>query len=778
MKPASRSVPPIGEALPTVESLRLVRGAGRFVDDVELPGMLHGRFVRSLQPAGRLVGIDVSAALAVAGVVAVFTADDLGELAAPLPMLFPDPAIANARSHLALAVDRVRYAGEAVALVVATTRAVAEDAAELVSVEVETVEAVGDLAAAMAEDAPLVHADVPGNLAGTVRLASGDVGAGMAAASRIVRLTVSMDRGAAMPIETRGVVAAPDPADGGLLVWCGTQRPVKLRNSLAELLGLPRESVRVMATDVGGGFGPKGMYLYPEEVLCAWAALRLGRPVKWIEDRLEHFAATSQLREQVHHLEVGVLEDGTVTALRDRFEHDGGAYVPYGLSVPLYTAVTLTGPYRIPAVEVTYDVRYTNLPPTCPYRGSGGPFATFAIERALDAVAAELGLDRIEVRRRNLLAAEDQPWTAPLPFVDGRPAIHDGTPAGAHLDAVLEALDRDGLHRRRAAAEGAGRRLGQGVALYAEATGVRSYEGARVYVEASGDVVVATGTGSQGQGHETTLAQVAAAVLGVPFERVHVRQGDTGAFGWGRGTYGSKVAVIGGNAVALAATAVRDAAIAAAAALASVAPDELTVADGWILAGDGSRIVSLGELVERRLYAAGGPDLPGNAPGLDTTAFFAPERSALAAGAHGVELELDPATGFVRVLRYVAASDSGTIINPGVVDGQIRGAIAQGIGGALLEELRWSEPGVLANGTLVDYMVPRSTDVPDPVLLHADAAATTNPLGIKGAGEAGIFAVSAAVAAALEDALGCAGTAPFRRSPMPPEAVRLRCVAP
>lgn len=766
----------IGAAIPTVESLRLVRGQGQFVDDIELAGLVHAHVLRSPYPHARIRSIDLSAARLSAGVHLVICADDLGVLGRPVPMLFDDPAILHPRSHVPLAREIVRYAGEPVAFIVAESRAAAEDAAELVVIEYEPLDAVGSLEIALQPGSPLVHDDVPGNIAGSVREGYGLVDAAMQGAVRIVR-RIRMERGASIPIETRGIVAAPEPAGPGLDIWASTQRPVKLRDGLADFLGRPLGNVRVRATDVGGGFGPKGMFMYPEELLVAWAATRLGRPVKWIEDRLEHFSATSQLREQIHDIELAIRSDGTLLALRDHFVHDGGAYVPYGLSVPRYTAATLTGPYRIPATEVTYDVVYTNRPPTCPYRGSGGPFATFVIERAFDAVAAELGLDPLEVRRRNVIAAADMPFDSGIPFADGRPIIHDGTPYEQLLDAVVERFDRPGLTARRTDALGRGRCLGVGFALYTEATGLRSFEGARVIVEPSGRVSVAVGTSSQGQGHETTLAQIVADRLNVGLTAVVVTQGDTAAFGAGRGTYGSKVAVVVGSAVLLAADRVRDRALAAVAASVGRAPSDFELRGGCVEAIDGSSKVPLGEVARRLRYEAGGPEAPATGPGLEATAYFAPERASIGGGAHGCEVEVDPETGEARVVRYVVATDSGTVLNPGIVEGQIRGGIAQGIGGALLERLVWDGRGVLINGTLMDYLIPRVDDVPRVEFHHLDSPSPTNPLGIKGVGEAGIFPVSAAVCSALEDALGCAESAPFLDSPVMPEAIRARAAA-
>jgi CO/xanthine dehydrogenase Mo-binding subunit len=767
----------VGTSVAPLEASRLVRGEGRFVDDIELPGLLHGHFVRSPHPHARIQALETSAARSAPGVAAIYVRDDLGPLGAPVPMLFDDPGIARARSHVPLADGVVRYVGEPIAFIVAASRAAAEDAAELLRVEYQVRAAVGDVSGALATGAPLVHDDVPGNVAGTRSFARGDASEAMSKATHRLRFEVRMDRGASVPMETRGVTAAPEVGGGGIRVWASTQRPVKLRDGLADMLGLRPDQVRVLATDVGGGFGPKGMYLYPEEIVVTWASIQLGKPVRWIEDRLEHFGATSQLREQVHSVEVGVEDDGTVVALRDHFVHDGGAYVPYGLSVPMYTAVTLAGPYRIPAVEATYDVVYTNRTPTCPYRGSGGPYATFVVERCMDRVGAELGVDRLEVRRRNLIREDEMPFDSGIAFADGRPSIHDGTPYRVLLDQVAAAMDTlDGAASRVSAAgpRHSRRLLGRAIALYTEATGVRSFEGARVSVSASGAVTISVGTSSQGQGHETTLAQICADSLGVGIDAVTVVQGDTGAFGWGRGTYGSKVAVVVGNAVAMAAAAVRDRALAEVATASGSDVDELTIVGGEVQSRSGTTLASLGEVAARSRYAAGGPMAPASSPGLDATSFYSPERSSIAGGAHGVELEVDPDTGTTTIQRYVVASDSGVVINPEIVDGQLRGAVAQGIGGALLEELAWSDPGVLANGNMMEYLIPRIGDVPDIELIHVDTPSVTNPLGAKGAGEAGIFGVSAAIVAALEDALACESSDPIMVSPVSPTMIRQR----
>jgi CO/xanthine dehydrogenase Mo-binding subunit len=749
VREAARHDVPIGA------TQRFVRGEGRFIADVAIPGVLHGAFVRSPYAHADIRSIDVEPATGLPGVVAVLTASDLGPLAEPLPALFVEPGFEGARTHRALASDVVRYAGEPVALVVARTKAIAADALDLVSVDYEALRPVASLEAGLADHAPLVHADLGTNRFGHGHFSRGDAPAVIAAAPRRLALRLRMDRGAAVPLEGRGVLARPEP-DGMLTIWSSTQRPVRLRNHLAAILGLPSERVRVITGDIGGGFGPKGMYTYPEEVTIPWAALRLGMPIRWIEDRYEHMVATHQSREQLHEVEVGFDADGRVLALRDHFWNDVGASAPYGASVPAYTAFSIPGPYRVPAYDVSWELVYTNRTPTSPYRGSGGPYATFVMERTLDRIASDVGIDRAEVRRRNLLAPDELPWETGLPFQDGRALVHDAGDYPATLQKALDAIEWASPVEQDRRQGGASRR-GIGIACYAEATGPRAPEGVRLTLEEDGTILARTGTSSQGQGHESLIAHVVSAVMGVGEEAVHVMDGDSSAFETGLGTYGSKVAVIVGTAGFRAATRLREQVIAAAADRLLCSPADLDLEGGHVTRRDGEDTgLDLAQLAAAA-EAEGEP--------FDTSEVFSPERAAMAMGAHAARVEVDE-LGQVRILRYVAVTDSGLRVSPRVVDGQIVGAVAQGIGGMLLEQLAYDEEANPLSRTLMDYLLPTALDVPAIESLHVEHPTALNELGIKGAGEAGIFAVNAVLASAIEDALGLADVAPIDHAPL------------
>jgi carbon-monoxide dehydrogenase large subunit len=751
-----------GESVRRLEDERLLRGAGRYTDDLE-EGALHGCFVRSPLAHARIRSIDVEAACRAPGVATVYTAADLPFGDMDLPLLIPHPALTHGRTQRCLASEIVRYAGEAVAFVVAEDRYLAEDAAELVEVDYEPLPAVVTPEAG-AEARQLVHDDVPGNVAAEMTQERGDVEAALAAAPRRRDLRLRFERAAAAPMEGRAVWARWDAGERRLLVYDSTQSPTSIRGGLAVLFGLPETSVEVIAPDVGGGFGPKIMLFYPDELLVPHAAMTLGRPVKWTEDRAEHFTAVNQERAQVHEVRVGFDDDGRVLALDVDFVHDAGAYTPYGIILPIITAAQTTGPYRVPNYRVRFRDVYTNATPTSPYRGAGRPHACFVMERVLDAVAAELGLDRAEVRRRNLIQPDEFPWDTGIAWQDGGRAVYDSGDYPALLDEALRLLGPrpEGDH------------VGRGLALYVEGTGVGPYEGAHVQVLVSGKVVAATGIPSQGQGHATVLAQVVADVLGVDVADVEVRSGDTRRFQWGVGTFASRGAVTAGNAMHAAALRVAEKARRIASEHLEVDPDDLELAGGMVrVKGSPDRAVPLAAvaiLSNPLRYAFGGgaamatqfqprprpgPPLPdGERPGLEADGFFSPEASAWASGCHAAWVRVDPRTFRLEILRYVAVHDCGRVINPLVLQGQIEGGVAQGIGGAFYERLAYDADGQLRNASFMEFLVPYATEVPELVIGHRETPSPLNPLGVKGAGEAGVIAVGATIASAVEEATG------------------------
>ena len=746
----------IGTSVLRREDPRLLTGQALFVDDVEPAGTLHVAFVRSNVPHARITGLDVEAARRHPGVAAVYTAEDLGALSAPGPVLVPPPPIEglvfHARTPLPLARDRVRHQGEAIAAVVAESRYVAEDAAERVGVDLETLPAVVDLDRALDPDAPLVHDDLDSNLAAHVRQTKGDYEAARAAADHVVARTLRYDRGVAAAIENRGVVADWDAREGRLTVWDTTQAPIPIRNALAGLFGLGQSQVRVIAPFIGGGFGPKIMF-YGEEILVPWIAMRLGRPVKWIEDRYENFFATTQERGQTHESELALAADGTILGVRDRFVHDSGAYDPYGLTVPINSQCTLLGPYRVPSYESEFRVAFTNKPIVTPVRGAGRQHGVFVIERLLDLAARELGIDRVEIRAKNLLAPDDFPHDHEILFQDSAPLTYDSGNYAPLLEEAARRIGYDGFETERGSARAEGRRLGLGIVSYVEGTGIGPCEGARVTVEPGGMVSVATGVGTQGQGHFTSFAQVVAEQIGVDPSRVRIVTGDTSEFHWGTGTFASRGAVVAGSAMHAAALRVRDKILSHASAALEVAVEDLELAGGVArVRGAPDLSIGLGELA-RRANPLRGAVKPGTEPGLEATAYFGPAGGSTAAGVHAMVVEVDPDTCRVEILRYVVVHDCGTVINPMIVEGQIHGGVALGIGNAFYEELVFDEEGGMTNASFMDYLLPTATDVPSIETAHFQTPSPLNPLGTKGVGEAGAIPVAAAFAQAIEDAL-------------------------
>jgi carbon-monoxide dehydrogenase large subunit len=758
-----------GARVQRVEDDRLLRGNGRFTDDIHENGerALESCLVRSPFAHARITSIDVNAARALPGVVAVYTAADLPFGATDLPILIPHPNLTQGRTQRCLASEVVRYAGEAVVFVVAESRYIAEDAAELVQVEYEPLPVVITPEAAAAA-VHLVHDDVPGNVAAEMKQEVGDVDAALAAAPHRKRLHFRFERGAASPMEARAVWARWSAAERKLTVYDSTQSPTSIRGGLSVLFGLPESSVEVIAPDVGGGFGPKIMLFYPDELLVPFAAMKLGRPVKWTEDRQEHFLAVNHERGQVHEVEVGFDGEGRVLALSVDFIHDGGAYTPYGIILPIITAAQVPGPYRVPNYRVRFRDLYTNATPTSPYRGAGRPHACFVMERTLDAIAKDLGLERPEVRRRNFIQPEEFPYTVGVAWQDGNTVVYDSGNYPALLEKAMEMLGP----------QPAGDHIGMGLGLYVEGTGVGPYEGAHVQVLVSGKVVAATGIPSQGQAHATVWAQIVADELGVEVADVAVTSGDTRRFPWGVGTFASRGAVTAGNAMHVAARMVADKAKRIAGEQLEVDVADLELVGGTVrVKGSPDRgipLAAVSVLANPVRYAFGGgteaatqftskprpgpPLAEGEQPGLEATGYYSPPGSTWASGCHAAYVHVDPKTFRMKILKYVVVHDCGRVINPMVVEGQIEGGVAQGIGGAFYERLAYDDEGQLRNASFMEFLMPYATEVPAIEIDHIETPSPLNPLGIKGAGEAGVIPVGAVIGSAIEDALGVAIT--------------------
>jgi carbon-monoxide dehydrogenase large subunit len=745
------------------EDPRLLRGRALFVDDIGFSNMLHAAFLRSAVAHGRIRGIDVSAARARPGVVAVYTAADLGDYWQPGPLLVPPPPIAgivfNQRTQVPLARDKVRHVGEPLAVVIAQSRHVAEDALADIVVDIDPLPAVVDLEKALAAGSASVHDDVRANVSAHVRQTKGDYGAALARAAHVVQRRFLYDRGASSPIETRGIVAYWDAKADHLTVWDTTQAPVFLRGGLAGMLGLSERQVRVIAPFVGGGFGPKIMLFYPEEVVLPWVAMKLERPIKWIEDRKEHFFATTQERGQIHDAEMALARDGRILGIKDVFLHDAGAYDPYGLTVPINSQCTLLGPYDVANYDSTFTAVFTNKPIVTPYRGAGRQHGVFVMERLLDIAAHDLRLDRADIRRRNFIRPDAFPYENKIIYQDFEPLTYDSGNYEPILDKALAMVGYDQfLKEEQPRLRAEGRRVGIGIAAYVEGTGIGPYEGARVQVQANGKVSVATGIGTQGQGHFTSFAQIVADEVGVDVENVDVVTGDTDQFYWGAGTFASRGAVVAGSAVNEAAKVVRKKILRIASEHFECAEEDIVIGDGKAsIAGVPGKSVRLGELAMKANPMRGAVK-PGAEPGLESTQYFGPPIGATASGVHAMIVEIDPETLALEIRKYVVVHDCGTVINPMILAGQIHGGVAQGIGNAFYEKLAFDDDGQLLNATLADYLLPGSLDVPNMELGHTVTPSPLNPLGIKGAGEAGAIPVGPLFAQAIEDALGLAGT--------------------
>ena len=750
----------IGASVRRREDRRLVTGAGRFVDDIRLPGMLHVAFLRSPHAHARIMKIDAAEALALDGVEAVLTGSDVrsfGHLRghlwttiAPTIQAWLHPELRSDRQEL-LPVDRVRHVGEAIAVVAARDRYQAEDALELIDVEYESLPAVVRIEEALAVDAPRLNPEWPDNVSLHLHGSVGDPTSAFERAAVSVQLRARMARQAGTPMETRGLAAVFDQRTAELTVWSNTQIPHVLREVISDMLGLPEHRVRVVAVDTGGGFGIKAI-IYPEDVLVPLLALRTDRPVKWVEDRLEHMTASIHCRDQTHEIELCADAEGRLLGLRDRFVIDTGAYNPLRLTLGTNTITHLPGPYRVPNVEVEARVVVTNKTPSAPYRGAGRPSAVFAMERALDRLARAAGLDPVELRLRNTITAAEMPWDTGMFYRDGQPMIYDSGDFRGCLERAIETIGHLAFRAEQVEARKRGRYLGLGVAAYLEGSGIGPFEGAIVRIDSSGKVAVLTGACAQGQGQETVFAQICADALGASYEDITVVAGDTNAIPFGWGTLASRSTVVAGSAVFQAAQAVRAKTLQVAAELLETSPEQLVLEASEVhVAGAPQRRLTL-----REVAAACTPQraIPaGRSPGLEAEVYFRPETVTYANGVHAATVEVNVETGQVQIMRYVVVHDCGRQINPKLVEAQIRGGVVQGIGEALFEEILYGEHGEPQNGTFMDYLVPTCSEVPQIVMEHLESPSPRNPLGVKGVGEGGAIPPPAALANAIEDAL-------------------------
>ena len=750
-------LPWLGLSVSRKEDERLLRGAARFLDDLDHVPALHVAVLRCPYPHARIRAIDPRPALAMRGVEAALLGEQAVARTEPISLLRPFPNAARTPYH-AMAWPVARYEGEAVAAIAAEDRYVAEDAIDLIEVDWEPLPHVVDAAAALAPGAPPVHAGIPGNLLVESAVRAGDPGAAMDGADVRIAGRFAINRVTAAPIETRGVLARWSDVTRTLEVWTSTQTPHLVRSQLAQALRMPESDVRVIGPDVGGGFGLK-MCVYPEDIILALLAMDTGRAVKWIEDRIEHFRASTHAREANHELELGARRDGTLVALRDRYTIDLGAYNgPFG--PPMLTSMILPGPYRLRDGEIVRRVAITNKVPVGPYRGYGQPESNFVREVLLDRLARRLGLDPAELRRRNLLRPDELPWT------NLAGCVYDSGDYERCLDVALMRIGYDEIRQRQDDWRRQGRFVGAGIACYVEFTGYPSsaflgragagfgaYESVTVRMDRAGRAALYTGVSAFGQSTETTFAQVCASGLGLHPAAVSVYAGDSGSTPYSVGGFASRTMIAGAGAIARATEEIRAKMCRIAAHLLGGPPERFEVAAGAVRRLDDPGVaLSLAEVATAAILGHRLP--PGDDPGLEATAYYDPPASAFGYGTVAARVEVDPRLGEFELQRYVLVHDCGTQVNPMIVEGQLHGGVAQGLGAALFEELVY-DPGTgqLVNGTFVDYFVPTAADLPRFELDHLETPSPVTPLGIKGVGESGTIGAAAAVANALCDAL-------------------------
>jgi carbon-monoxide dehydrogenase large subunit len=764
----------VGSRIKRREDPRLIMGRGTYVDDVQLPRMTHAAILRSPYAHARIRSIDVDKAKALPGVVMVLTGADLQGKNVPCGWTLPDMKVAP---HPALAVGKVRYTGDAVAVVVAEERYIARDALDLIEVDYEPLPVVVDAEKAIQSGAPQLHDEVPGNATFVWKVAGGDIDKAFRDAEVVVKERLVNQRLIPNAIETRGMVAQYNPGSGDLTLWTATQIPHLVRLLLSMVTGMPEQKIRVIAPEVGGGFGSK-LYLYPEEVIIATLAKVTGRPVKWIEERRENYVATTHGRDHVQYIEVAAMRDGTITGLRVKTIANMGAYLStFAPGIPtILFGLMLAGNYRIPNIACEVTGVHTNTTPVDAYRGAGRPEATYLVERAVDLTARELGLDPAEIRRRNFVPP------GAFPHTTATGVTYDSGNYQPTLDKALEIIGYEQLRQEQARLRQQGKYLGIGVTTYVEICGMApsqvlgavgagagGWESATVRVHPSGKVTVYSGASSHGQGHETAFAQIVADGLGVPFEDVEVVHGDTAQVQFGIGTFGSRSAAVGGMAAVMSVKKIEEKAKQIAAFLLEAAEADLVFEGGkFFVKGSPGRDVSIQQVA----FAAYVPHKypTGLEPGLEATSFYDPSNFTWPFGSHVAVVEVDPETGVIKLRRYVAVDDCGRVINPLLVEGQIHGGLAQGIAQALFEEAVYDENGQLLSGSLMDYAVPKADDLLNFELDRTETPSPVNALGVKGIGEAGTIASSAAIVNAVVDALAPLGVKHLDM-PLKPERV-------
>jgi aerobic carbon-monoxide dehydrogenase large subunit len=749
----------VGRSVPRKEDEPLVTGTGMYVADIDLPGTLEVAFVRSPVAHARIRGLDASAAVSAPGVVAVLTGPDIREHvrplvldqeAAPPGLEVAEPEILAATIEI-LADGAVRYVGQPVAAIVAESRALAEDAAELLATDYGELPAVLDAEAARLAGAPQVYDGVPGNVQARYRVRVGDAGAAFAAAEHRLALRVRTQRIAASPMETRGVLATC--VGEQITLWSSTQVPHFVRNAVANQIGVAQWQVRVVTPHVGGGFGCK-VQVYPEEVLVAHIARVLGRPVRWVEDRHEHLIATAHARDQLHQVEAAFDRDGHVTAIRDSFLLDSGVACPYPLSSAYNVASHFRSMYRIPNFSIQGECVLTHKVFNLPYRGAGRPEAAFVMDRVMNEVARELRLDPVEVIRRNLITDDEQPYDMGMPYRDGKRVLYDASGFPQAFERLLELAGYDEHRREQPQLREQGIWRGIGFGTYVEGTGVGPFESGEVQLDAQGQVVVYSGCAPHGQGLETTMSQVVADAFGIPPAEIVFRAGDTGLIRYGVGTFASRSAVTAGTAIVQGAERLKRRIRAIAGELLETAPEDLEIVGGEVrVLGAATRRVTLRDVYRAALPGPAARLPEGMDPGSAETCYWVPPTVTWGHGVVAAVVDVDVETGVVAVNRLAIVHDCGRVINPLIVEGQLDGGLVQGMGATLYEQVVYDENGQPQATTFLDYLLPTAAQIPEISQLHSESTSERNPLGVKGVGEAGTIAPPAAIANAIIDAV-------------------------
>ncbi|MEY9867078.1 carbon-monoxide dehydrogenase large subunit [Peribacillus sp. B2I2] len=754
----------VGQSIKRKEDYRLVTGTGQFVGDIRMANMVEAVFVRSTHAHATIKGIDISEAQALEGVHAILTGKDIDRKIKPLVQFESHCALPpnlveaiNPTIHFCyedvLAKNKVMYVGQPIAVVVAENRYVAEDAADLIKVKYETLPVVVDPFKSLEKGAPLIQEHLQSNIQSNFHVTTGNAVQSLKDANHILKARIKTPRVSSNPLETRGVVSTYENRTDQLHVYSSTQLPFEIRTYIARSLDLVEQQIRVTAPDVGGGFGPKGG-VHPEEIVVPYLSKLMNRPVKWIEDRLEHMTSARHSRDQIHDVEVAYNRDGTILGIKDHFIIDSGAVNYFGLTCAYNSAYHLRGAYKIPNYDSTCQIVLTNKTPNVPFRGAGRPEVVFVMDRIIDMVARKLKMDPVEVMRKNMIQAEDMPYDQGILVKDGAQLIYDSGDYPAALDQGLKMVDYEGFREQQKKWKKQGKLVGVGISTYVEGTGAGPFESAYVTIDGSGQVVAYLGASPQGQGHETVFSQICADELMLSPNEITIRVGDTANLAFGAGTYASRSAVNAGSAIQIASAKLREKVLVVAAAMLEVKSSDLQMENGKaFVKTQPEKCVTYKEIAEAARPGNRCKVPAGMEPGLQVTHYFVPPTVTFSSSVHIAMVEVDKKTGFVELKGYSVVHDAGKVINPMIVDGQVQGGIAQGIGAALYEEIVYDEKGQLLTGSYMDYLLPTSMEIPTVEKSHQEFLSTRNPLGIKGVGEGGAISPPAAIANAVVDAL-------------------------